>query len=1042
MKFIYKGLLPLLIGMALISCAGTDSSAQKKAEDNPNLFKAGTPIADTLATRAPEFAYSVLRKALDSVPGDYYYHVKDGRIDTLFQKEGDIYKTIVSIAYDTLNGQYNYELKNGDEFYHIRDGVLAYSFKGEMISEESGDSEPKKGIFRNYYPNATPKEELHYSDKNKVELVRTYHDNGLVASEQSGEIIRKNGQFSLVKGELKLFYPNGTIHSSYAVTSDTSFTLKEWNESGILTKEIVFPHICNRFWDNGAVKQKAEGLLYRTGDNDVQMDSGHVEIYYENGKINQSSVWKNKQPVTIKEWNENEVLTKELDFPNKYAEYWDNGGKKQFVEGLVYIDNNGTVKPDSGHSEIYSESGKVLERNDWKDRKLIASKQWNEAGILTMDFDFQKFCAVYWDDGKIKQKNEGVLYREDDNGINNCALDSGRSESYFENGKMKEQNDWKDKQLVASKVWNENGTLVIELDFPKYFKEYWDNGKPKEVLTGILYRDYHGGFHLDSGHSEVYFENGKIQQKNDWKDKKGFASKQWNEKGVLIKEIHLPDYMKTYFDNGKIETMATGSLYADNDGVIQVDSGHSEVYFENGKKRVQNDWKNKQAYASKVWNENGVLIKDLEFPKYLKEYWDNGDPKAIGTGILYADSTGKFALDSGHSETYFENGKIQEQNDWKNKLLVTQKEWNENGILIKEIVFPKSYKEYWDNGKPKGVITGFLYRDDQGFFQVDSGHSEVYFESGKIQQKNDWKNKLLVTQKEWNENGILIKEIVFPKSYKEYWDNGKPKGVMTGFLYRDDQGIIQVDSGHSEVYFESGKIQQKNDWKDKKGFASKQWNEKGVLIKELVFPQYVKLYYDNGKIKGEMTELYWSSPNNIESKNGSKKQYYENGQILEHTTYKDKKPYSSKQWYENGNLAYELNFPNYAKVYSEDGNLSIELEGSLYYDDQEQIQIQDGFRKDYYEGQKLSTHKIYKEKKLAKKTEWYANGTVAISVELPNSYKEFYDDGRMKAIATGTIVEENEAFKIKDGIYNEYDQNGEVTYYATYKNFQIISEMK
>ena len=118
------------------------------------------------------------------------------------------------------------------------------------------------------------------------------------------------------------------------------------------------------------------------------------------------------------------------------------------------------------------------------------------------------------------------------------------------------------------------------------------------------------------------------------------------------------------------------------------------------------------------------------------------------------------------------------------------------------------------------------------------------------------------------------------------------------------------------------------------------------------------------------------------------------------------------------------------------------MEGALFYDDNGIIQLQDGFRKEYYENKKIALQKKYKGRKLVGKTEWNENGIVTISVELPNSYKEFYDDGRMKAIATGVIVEENEAFKIKDGIYNEYDQNGEVTYYATYKNFQIISEMK
>ena len=89
MKYVYKALLPLFMGMALISCAGTDSSAQKKGEETPNLFKVGTPFADSLASTMPELARSVFKETLDSVPGEYYYHSTDGRIDTLLKKEGE-----------------------------------------------------------------------------------------------------------------------------------------------------------------------------------------------------------------------------------------------------------------------------------------------------------------------------------------------------------------------------------------------------------------------------------------------------------------------------------------------------------------------------------------------------------------------------------------------------------------------------------------------------------------------------------------------------------------------------------------------------------------------------------------------------------------------------------------------------------------------------------------------------------------------------------------------------------------------------------------
>ena len=706
MKTLCKGILSFFIGMALVSCAGTNSSVQTKVEENPSLFKAGTPVADSLVSCMPDFARSVFKETLESVSGECYYHVTDGRIDTLFQKDGGQYKTVASVAYDSLDGQNNYELRKGSTRYRIE--------KGTLFAEQ--------------------------------------------------------------------------------------------------------------------------------------------------------------------------------DFPKYIKVCWNNGSPKQILKGHLYMDDQGFIE-----------------------------------------------------------------------------VDSGRSELYFENGKIEEQKDWKAGQIVASKTWNENGILTVELNFPKSTKTYWDNGKLKLMATGLLYRDYQGVIKVDSGHSEIYFENGKINQQADWKDKQPIAIKQWNENGTLIKELDFPKYLKEYWDDGSPKTIMTGFLYKDDLGSIKVDSGHSELYFENGKIKEQNDWKDKQPVASKQWNESGVLIRDIDLPKSAKEYWDNGKLKNIMTGLLYKDDLGTIEVDSGHSELYFENGKIEEQKDWKDRQIVAGKTWNENGILTVEFNFPKYLKDYWDNGKLKTIMTGLLYRDDLGSIKVDSGHSEVYFENGKINQRNDWKDRQIVANKTWNENGILTVEINFPKYLKDYWDNGKLKTIMTGLLYRDDLGSIEVDSGHSELYFENGKIKERTDWKDRRSVTGKHWNE-------------------------------------------------------------------------NGNLTAEINYPNYAKGYYDNGKPSVEMKGTLYYDEQNKIQVQDGFQKIYRENGKLALQKNYKGKKLVGKTVWNESGIITISVELPSRYREFYDNGKLKVEVTGTIVEEEDSFKIKDGTYKEYDPNGKVTYTATFKDFQRTSE--
>ena len=707
MKFVYKGLLPLFIGMALISCAGTDTSTLKKEVENPNLFKAGTSIADTLASRMPEFARSVFKKTLDSVPGEYYYYATNGRIDSLIQKEGEQYKAVVTIAYNSPNGQNNYEIKSGNLSYNVKNGVL--------------------------------------------------------------------------------------------------------------DAELDFPRYIKKYWSNGKPKDILTGFLYRDDQGVIKVDSGRSEVYFESGKIYQQNAWKDKQPVTSRQWNENGTLTREIDFPKYIKTYWDNGNPQNVLTGLVYIDNQG-----------------------------------------------------------------------------NFQMDSGRSEIYFESGKIKEQSDWKNKQGIASKQWNENGVLVAELDFPKHLKKYWDNGNPQNVLAGILYRNDHGNFAIANGREEIYSEAGKLIE--------------------------------------------------------------------------QTDWNNKQPIACKKWNENGMLTMEVDFQTSCIEYWNNGKIKQKGEGVLYRkDDTNDCRVDSGRSEVYFEDGKIKQHNEWKNKLLVKQKEWNKNGVLLKEFVIPEYFKEYYDNGKIKKELTG-LYWASLTNVEVENGYKKDYYENGKTKVLVNYKEKKPYSSKQWSEDGALSMEWDIPAGYSKYYEDGRLRLEKKGSLYLGEKDVL-LESGYQILYFKNGKPQFQEQYENKQTIGKKIWDENGTLvIEEDLSKGFRKAYFPNGKI----------------SRNISGKFYYENKNII----FED---CSVKIWYENGQTKALLN---------------------------------------------------YKEKKLISKTLWYPNGNLSITAELPNHYKVFYEDGKIKADVTGTIVEENGTFKIKDGVYNEYDPSGEIKASATYKDFQVISKKK
>ena len=440
--------------------------------------------------------------------------------------------------------------------------------------------------------------------------------------------------------------------------------------------------------------------------------------------------------------------------------------------------------------------------------------------------------------------------------------------------------------------------------------------------------------------------------------------------------------------------------------------------------------------------EDGVLTAEVDFPKYYKTYWHNRKTKQIAIGILYRDDQGSIHLDSGHSETYFENGKIQQKNDWKDKQSIASKEWNENGVLVTELEFPKYIKQYWDDGKPKIIAAGFLYRDKQGIIKVDSGYSELYFENGKVKEKNDWKDKLPIAHKEWNEKGSLIKEIDFPKYAKEYYDNGKLKKEITG-LYRESPTNLESENGYKKEYYENGKTKEHINYKDKEPYSSKQWNEDGALSTEWDISAGYYKYYENGTLRLEAKGFKgFTGEKGVLVENGYQTLYFNNGKPQVQEQIKDKKTTSEKIWDENGTLIIEKDIlKGFYKAYFPSGKISRDISGKFHYENKKII-FEDCSVKSWYENGQTEILLKYKDKKLISKKYWYENGNIAFSAELPNHYKVFYEDGKIKAELIGTIAEENGDFKIKDGVYNEYDQNAEVTASTTYKDFQIISEKK
>ena len=318
---------------------------------------------------------------------------------------------------------------------------------------------------------------------------------------------------------------------------------------------------------------------------------------------------------------------------------------------------------------------------------------------------------------------------------------------------------------------------------------------------------------------------------NEFECSRDCITRIYNEKGRLTQEFLFPKYLKTFSDSGKLESEISGILYKantfkNNDAqdsiVFKVEDGEEKTYYEFGILKTWAEIKNRKSVSQKKWNEKGVVTLDYKLPKYLKTFYDNGNLKEEYSGTLYR-GTDTIRVDNGTKMRYYENGNIQAQMEIKNRKKISEKRWYESGNL--------EYEYFYEHQK--------------------------WAEIGKV----------------WNEQGVLIKEFKAPDFYKEFYANGTLKQELTGISSKSPTEFI-VNNGISKFYYENGKIQNQikyTDYKkvsedtwyesgrhessvtfDSSGLivAEKKWNDKGLMTKDLKFPQCILgRFFDIGMIR-------------------------------------------------------------------------------------------------------------------------------------------------------------------------------------------------
>jgi antitoxin component YwqK of YwqJK toxin-antitoxin module len=313
-----------------------------------------------------------------------------------------------------------------------------------------------------------------------------------------------------------------------------------------------------------------------------------------------------------------------------------------------------------------------------------------------------------------------------------------------------------------------------------------------------------------------------------------------------------------------------------------------------------------------------------------------------------------------------------------------------------------TYKQYHENGQ---LMLSYDQRMEYNTYDADySKHGAyfLYFDNGNLNSIGFYKNgNKDGAWKYYDYNGNLIKE--------EFYDNSMGYGTWKG-------------------YFEDGKLQSELIYDTASSYpftpSLKYWNQKGVLIKEVILDNtgkgYRKEWYDDGVQKVYADIIYNSELYGIE------KRWYANGQLKEYFNHNKNADTSYASYFENGK-------PERWKTHTVYGKEQI-FEDQTWNASAILINytksIQDDSGTDFIyitrNDSGIVQREIIQDNELRTEKYFYSNGTLKQYIAYKN-YKldgpyQFYD-------SLGTL---RTSFNFKDGMRNgkceQFDEKGKLAY--------------
>ncbi len=393
----------------------------------------------------------------------------------------------------------------------------------------------------------------------------------------------------------------------------------------------------------------------------------------------------------------------------------------------------------------------------------------------------------------------------------------------FENGIIKEEALYDlDKQIRERYTtdFKKNDSVIGKLEL------YNDNGSLNQIA--IFYKNKEG---RRCQRVTQYYLNGSksIEQNYTWRkiseidtiyEIKNHPPHTVDSEGYTYEQVPFGTY-KQYHENGQLMLSYGQRMEYNSYDLDYSKNGIFLQYHDNGKLNTSGFYVNGRKDGTwKYYYYNGNLIKE--------EYYSN----LMGYGTW---------------KGYFDDGKLQFELVYDTSssypFTPSSQYWNQNGVLVKEVILDKTgkgyRKEWYDDGVQK-VYADIIYNSELNgiekrwfangqlkeyfnhYKNADTSYAS-YFENGKPERLKTFEiidNHKIIEDQTWNTASILIN---YTKSIQD--DSG------TDFIYitRNDSGIVQreidqkKDLRTEKYYYTSGNLKQLISFKDYKLDGLYQW---------------------------------------------------------------------------------------------------------------------------------------------------------------------------------------------------------------------------